>query len=106
LDKPGACPVSTRKFSTAADEVHDLQAVAFMQQLFGPRPPSGNLPVEFHGDTVSLQAELFDELSQGKTIGTIFGIAIDDDGHVSSVADGFPSSGLPRPRKTRRGYDC
>ena len=69
--------------------MHDFEAITFVQDLFSPRTSGSNLPVEFHGDAICLQAEMVDEFGEGESFGTLFGLAINDDGHISSVADGF-----------------
>ena len=83
----GGAPVSARQSSTATDEVHDLQAIAFAQQLFAPRASGSNLPVQFDGDAIGFQAETVDEMGERKPFGTLFGLAVHDHGHISSVTD-------------------
>jgi hypothetical protein len=55
--------------AAAADEMDDLEAVAFGEKRGGPAVAGDNVAVEFDGNAVRLHAELFDQGRQGEAVG-------------------------------------
>jgi hypothetical protein len=66
----------------AADEMDDLEAVAFGEERGGPAVAGDNVAVEFDGNAVRLHAELFDQRRQGEAAGGKLPLfAIDEQTH-------------------------
>jgi hypothetical protein len=71
VDHNGADEFKTEKpesGAAAADEVDDLEAVAFGKKRGGPAVAGDNVAVEFDGNAVRLHAELFDQGGQGEPV--------------------------------------
>ena len=72
VDHNGADELRTEKpesGAAAADEMDDLEAVAFAEKGGGPALAGDNVAVEFDGNAVRLHAELFDQGGQGEGAG-------------------------------------
>ena len=68
--------------AAAADEMDDLEAVAFGEQRGGPAVAGDNVAVEFDGNAVRLHAELFDQGGEGEPVGGKLALfAIDEQTH-------------------------
>lgn len=68
--------------AAAADEVDDLEAVAFGENRGGPAVAGDNVAVELDGNPIRLHAELFDQGGQGETLaGKLPLFAIDEQTH-------------------------
>ncbi len=68
--------------AAAADEMDDLEAVAFAEERGGPAVAGDNVAVEFDGNAVRLHAELFDQGGQGEAVGGKLPLfAIDEQTH-------------------------
>lgn len=61
---------------TTADEVDDLQLVAFVELSFYPAVARHDVAVQFHGHAVGFHAEDFDEGYERKRIGRPAEIAL------------------------------
>jgi len=55
--------------SASADEMDDLEAVAFAEKRGGPAVAGDNVAVEFDGNAVRLHPELFDQGGQSEAVG-------------------------------------
>src|SRR5580704_599030 len=53
------------------DKVDDFQAVAFVQNSFGPAVAGHDVAIEFDGDAVDFHAKNFHEGSEGKRSGSV-----------------------------------
>ena len=68
--------------AAAADEMDDLEAVAFAEERGGPAVAGDNVAVEFDGHAVRLHPELFDQRGQGEPVGGKLALfAIDEQTH-------------------------
>jgi hypothetical protein len=85
VDHNGADEFRTEKpesGAAAADEVDDLETVAFGEKRGGPAVAGDNVAVEFDGNAVRLHAELFDQGGQGELVaGKLALFAIDEQTH-------------------------
>src|SRR5947209_5926516 len=62
---------------SAADEVHDLELVAFAESGFSPFGALNDRAIEFDGDAIGLHAQRTDELSKGEGLVEVPMITID-----------------------------
>jgi len=76
--------------------MHDLQAIAFPQRSFSPAVANRNFAIQLHRDAIALELQILDELRERSSVGALPRLAIDDDGHSSSLADkkGLLNGGL------------
>jgi hypothetical protein len=68
----------------AADEVDDLDAVAFAERDLRPLGAADDIAIQFDGETVGRERELFDETLKRRPLFNLFRLAVEFDPHVSS----------------------
>ena len=59
-------PGARSRIGAAADEVDDLQPVAFVQRVVSPAVAGHDVAVQFDGDAVGLHAEDFDQSGESE----------------------------------------
>ncbi len=74
----------TPALRTAADEVDDFEAVAFVQLSFRPAIARDDVAVEFDSDAIGFHAELLDEVCDRERGANVegFWLAVDVDVHA------------------------
>ncbi len=72
---------------SAADKMDDLQFVSRFELSFVPTSARCDVAIQFHGDTVRFKPKVFDELRERQPIRALLLLAVDDQGHTSSLAD-------------------
>jgi hypothetical protein len=78
--------------SPAADEVDDLDAVAFAERDLRPLGAADDIAVQLDGETVWRERELFDETRERRPLFNPFRLAVEFDLHVSSTLPGLDCS--------------
>ena len=69
-------PDDTKQKLAAADEVDDLDAVAFRESGGGPVGSSDDVAVEFDGEALGRERQLFDEGEQGCPLGQLLRLTV------------------------------